>query len=188
MNPFPVDADRGESPENDARATLIAGSAEGLAGELWMGGANAALGIPLDELDLTGAVLVDCAGELSPRLRRAGARVVPFVFPDLEAVPQRYPRLLALADELARLLRGGGARTPASDPTAPQGGSRLIVLCQQGMNRSALVSGLTLRAAGLDAPATMTLLRSGRPGCLTNQTFAALIEGTLDRDAGEVWQ
>ena len=163
----------------EPRVTLIAGAEAGLRAELWLGGANAAGGVALRAADLEGAILVDCAGEAPSTLREAAARVIPFVFPDLDAVPQRYARLLALAGELGAVLRGASAVAPpaAASGTAPR---RLYVLCQQGLNRSALVSGLALRAAGLGAQETLALLRRRRPGCLTNQTYAALISGELD--------
>lgn len=180
MNLLPADPLGFMRPDADPRATLIADIDEGLPVQLWMGGANAARGVPLSATDLHDAVLVDCAGELPPRLRAAAARVIPFVFPDLEAVPQRYARLLALADDLARFLQG---QTSAADPGPSEAAApkrRLYVLCQQGMNRSALITGLTLRAAGFRGEETLALLRARRPGCLTNLTYAGLIDGSVE--------
>ena len=145
-----------------------------------MGGANAASGTALHAASLAGSILLDCAGETPPLLREAAGRCISFVFPDLEAVPQRYPRLLTLTEELARLL--GGQAPVEADALILDGArvGRIYVLCQQGMNRSALVCGLTLRAAGFGGAEALAMLRTRRPGCLTNQTYAALISGALD--------
>lgn len=160
------------------RATLILEGVEaGLSVDLWMGGADSGLGEPIQRSTLSAACLIDCAGEAPAWLREAAAVWVPRVFADLEAIPDRYEALLELAADLALLLRGG---LPASSRLHLREGVQirhLYVLCQQGMNRSALLTGLVLRAAGMRGEAVVELLRQRRPGCLTNLTFQRLLGG-----------
>ena len=132
--------------------------------EVWVGGAHAAGGERIEDAHLDGAWLVDCSGDLPADFAALAARHIPRVFADTEAIPANYDRILALAAELAALL--------AAETGAPE---RLYVLCQQGMNRSALVAGRLLRALGASPEATIEAIRRGRPGALSNVTFVRLI-------------
>jgi len=60
---------------------------------------------------------------------------------------------------------------------AVRGGKKVLVSCAQGINRSGLLTALTLREltgmSGLDA---VRLIRRKRPGALSNESFVALLE------------
>lgn len=168
LYPSNISAGSGRSCEaNKPRATLILRSGpDGGSSELWMGGADSAIGDVVREEDLRGAYLIDCAAEMPARFREAAIRWLPCVFPDMEGMPACYPRLQSLAAELAPLFSGERRRgTP----------HRVYVMCQQGLNRSGLVTGLILRAAGMDAGAVLALLRHRRPGSLANLAYAELL-------------
>jgi hypothetical protein len=137
--------------------------------EIWMGGTHSLLGDEIDAEALTEAVVVDCSGELGEPYRSQAGRYVARVFLDLEAVPSAYPRIATLVHELAEAVTAG---TP-DDAGRPR---RIYVLCQQGMNRSGLVVGLLLRALGEEPERALTLIRELRPGALSNETFAGLVE------------
>ena len=130
---------------------------------LWMGGTDSVLGEPVPRAALGRALVVDCAGDLSPGYRSAAAAYIPRVFMDAEVVPFSYPQLAELVHELA------------AAASAPGQLDRIYILCQYGMNRSGLLTGLLLRALGEAAGAAIDLVRSTRPGALSNQTFTRLI-------------
>jgi len=60
---------------------------------------------------------------------------------------------------------------------AVRGGRKVLVSCALGINRSGLVTALTIREltglSGLDA---VRLIRRKRPGALSNESFVALLE------------
>ncbi len=135
--------------------------------EIWMGGSDSLLGEPISLEAIDDAHIVDLAGDLPEEFRRRAGRYIPRVFMDTEARPFSYPRLASLVQELAAAARGGG-------PTAAP--ARVYILCQYGMNRSGLLTGLLLRALGEQAVESVDLIRRLRPGALSNQTFVSLIE------------
>lgn len=137
-----------------------------LAAALWMGGSSSALGSVIGPEALARAVVVDCAGELSTAFRERAAVYLPCVFSDLEARPLRWEQIAALVSDVA-------ARVRRVEQSAEI--DRVIVVCQQGMNRSGLVTGLLLRALGEDAESAIARIRTERPGALSNETFVALI-------------
>jgi protein-tyrosine phosphatase len=51
-------------------------------------------------------------------------------------------------------------------------GERILVHCQMGLNRSALLAGLILVHYGVPGPAALAQLQARRPGALFNQHFA----------------
>ncbi len=53
---------------------------------------------------------------------------------------------------------------------------RVLTHCGMGLNRSALVAGLTLHKLGMPGPDVVTRLRERRPGALFNPQFAAFLE------------
>lgn len=134
--------------ETEPRATRI-DVVSGVQAELWVGGWLSAVGPELEARELGSAWIVDCSGELPGELRSAAALVIPSVFDDVEAVPPRLGHLHSLAEELGSTLERG---TPLDryEVEAPE---RVYVLCKQGLNRSAFVAGLILRA--LSHPAGM---------------------------------
>jgi hypothetical protein len=56
-----------------------------------------------------------------------------------------------------------------------EAGERVLVHCQMGLNRSALVAGLVLVYNGLTGPEAVTRLQARRPGALYNDVFAAYL-------------
>ena len=53
---------------------------------------------------------------------------------------------------------------------------RVLSHCGMGLNRSALVAGLTLHKLGMSGPEVITRLRARRPGALFNDQFAAFLD------------
>lgn len=158
-------------PEPRASRIPIPGRPD-LATELWMGGADALYGDRLHPDDLREAWLIDLAGDIPAAHRDACAHWLPRVFADIDGLPPGYERLTRLAESIAACLTGADAHDGWEHPATPP--ARLYVMCQQGMNRSGLLSGLILRALGVPAGEALAALAS-RPGALTNQTYARLV-------------
>lgn len=134
-------------------------------GRLWVAGALALEGEQLDLVVANGAWVFDCAGLVPERWAAQARRFLRWVFADLEQVPPKFARLLAICREWA-------AEMPREHP------SDVVVVCQYGLNRSAFVAGLLLREAGVPPEEAVARVRAGRPGALTNQTFAELVLGS----------
>lgn len=64
-------------------------------------------------------------------------------------------------------------------------GERVLVHCQMGLNRSALLAGLMLVYNGMRGADAMALLQAKRPGALYNEKFAAHLEA--QPPGGGVW-
>ncbi|MGE0544710.1 MAG: hypothetical protein AB7R89_31525 [Dehalococcoidia bacterium] len=145
--------------------------------ELWMGGANSLHGDLLLPTELCDAWLIDLAGEMPDEHRLACACWLPRVFADIETVPQHYERLDALARSIAASINGEAPRDPWPHPAEPP--RRVYIMCQQGMNRSGLLTGLILRALGVSTKDALATIAS-RPGALTNQTYLRLMHDWAD--------
>ena len=154
-------------PQHDAgtpRASLVATAmVRGREIEVWVGGAHTAIGLPITAESVKTAALVDCAGDLPLSLRTAALHFQPFVFLDVEERPSAFPRLVEIVDGLVR---------QCHEISGPR---QLHAVCTHGMNRSSLVAGLFLRRLGFDAEETVALIRSARPGALSNHSFVRLI-------------
>lgn len=163
-----------ETPKAEPRATRISLLPQPhLPTELWMGGAQSALGEPLDPAHLTGAWVIDCAGDMPDHYRAGAVWWLTQVFPDHEAMPDGWHTLAALARSIGRCLAGARTGSQAVHPVEPP--PRLFVFCNQGMNRSGLVMGRILRALGLDGEEALAVIRRHRPGAVNNLTFARLV-------------
>jgi hypothetical protein len=138
-----------------------------------MGGADSLYGERVSPDHLLGAWLIDLAGDMPEEYRSVCACWLPRVFADVEQVPHRYERLTALAGSVASCLLGESAAEGWPHPADPP--PRLYVMCQQGMNRSGLLSGLILRSLGVSLDDALSALAS-RPGVLTNQTYLRLLQ------------
>jgi len=158
-------------PEPRASRIPVVG-VERLATELWMGGANSLHGDLLRPADLERAWVVDLAGDLPADYRTAAACWLPRVFADVEQIPHAYQRLTSLAESIAACVTGSDGVDGWPHPTVPP--TRLYVMCQQGMNRSGLLTGLILRALGVSPEDALAAIAT-RPGALTNQTYIALV-------------
>jgi hypothetical protein len=160
-------------PTYEPRASriLVPGRRD-LTTELWMGGANSLHGDLLIPDELCDAWLIDLAGDMPDEHRLACAHWLPRVFADIEAVPQHYGRLDSLARSIAACIGGEAQYDSWPHPAEPP--LRVYVMCQQGMNRSGLFTGLILRALGVSTEDALTAIAS-RPGALTNQTYVRLL-------------
>ena len=165
----------------DLRATLI--PLPDVTAELWMGGSHTVVGEPIEAAQLAGCWLVDCAGELPAAIHSAAAAYIPRVFEDIEQTPPQYDRVLQLAGSLADVLRGGAVDLASGDPPRSDDASllererplRIYVLCKQGFNRSALMTGRIMRALGLPGELVVSELRRHRRGALANDAFERLL-------------
>jgi hypothetical protein len=145
---------------------------EDVAVEIWMGGTDSFFGEPMTLDGVEGAHIIDLVGDLPEPFRQRAWRYTPRVFMDAEMVPFSYPRLTSLVHEIASaVISDAGERPPGPEQTL-----RIYILCQYGMNRSGLLTGLLLRALGENAESAVGLIRASRPGALSNQTFVSLIE------------
>lgn len=159
--------------EVEPRATRIpVPKRDNLAVEIWMGGTDSFLGEPLTLDGVAGAHIVDLVGDLPEPFRKRAFRYIPRVFMDAEMVPFGYPRLTSLVHEIASAIIADVAEQQAGDERP----LKIYILCQYGMNRSGLLTGLLLRALGENADTAVTLIRESRPGALSNETFVTLIE------------
>ena len=150
-----------------ASLVLAAGEIPGVRTEVWMGGAHTAHGEELTAVSLSTSWLIDCAGDIDRSYRALTSRWLACVFPDLDGPltsPQRISEVVS--ESLAAVLEGNGS--------APE---RLYVMCQHGMNRSGLVSGLILRGLGMDPRETIERIRLARPGALANDHFRRILLG-----------
>ncbi|MCK9518415.1 MAG: hypothetical protein M0R74_05210 [Dehalococcoidia bacterium] len=142
--------------------------------ELWMGGANALHGELLEPGRLADTWIIDLAGDLPDTHREAAGLWLPRVFTDSETEPSNFDRLCDLAESVAAALTGAPAVPGWPHPSEPP--SRLYVMCQQGLNRSGLVTGLILRALGHSVEETLAAIATRR-GALNNQTYVRLLRG-----------
>jgi hypothetical protein len=165
-----------DSDTLDVRASRIPIPLDGLTGELWVGGSYTLLGKPLDDDDLRESWLVDCAGELPPDYLARASGSIMRVFGDIDEVPTTYKRIELLAHQIASQLRGEVSDRAAPEDALPDSTpAHIYVLCKQGMNRSALLAGRVMRLLDVPAAQTVELLRTQRPGALSNQSFVDLI-------------
>jgi hypothetical protein len=141
--------------------------------------------VPIDDAGLLW--LGPACNDWSPVVARHGLTAVV----DLEAgldsgIPARPDGVIYLyfpfADaELPTLRRLHAVARLAADLV--QGGERVLVHCQMGLNRSALVAGLILVHNGMTGAAAVERLQERRPGALYNETFCTYL-GQLPAGGG----
>jgi len=148
-----------------ASLLLAAGEAANRHTEIWMGGAHSLVGETLEVSALSTSWLIDCAGDIDHAYRRATARFVACVFPDLDGPLASSNRVAGVVEEVL-------AATTQSNGSAPE---RVYIMCQHGMNRSGLVSGLVLRGLGIEGREAVNRIRLARPGALANEYFRHLL-------------
>ncbi|MDZ7729344.1 MAG: hypothetical protein U5Q44_14795 [Dehalococcoidia bacterium] len=159
-------------PPREERATPHAslivepGELPGIDTGIWMGGAHSQMGKPVSPARLSTGWLLDLAGEVPEDLRRLAQREESVVFADIDAHPAAWDRLTGIASEWAEHLRAGHMDSRPSD---------VFVVCQYGMNRSGLGTGLLLRALGIDAEEAVRRIMLARPGALSNATYRRLV-------------
>ena len=148
------------------RATLLVagGTFPGIGTSVWMGGAQSHTGDEMLPAALAAAWVFDAAGEMPPGLRGATGVWLPCVFADLDSVPLHLDRIHATVRRAADAMRA-----PDQTPEA------IYSVCQYGMNRSGLLAGLLLCELGMGGDEAVALIRSRRPGSLSNQAFERII-------------
>lgn len=137
-----------------------------------MGGANALHGDPLEPDTLADAWIIDLAGDMPDAHREAAGLWLPRVFTDSETEPSNFDRLCDLAGSVAAAIVGEPGDLQWPHPPEPP--ARLYVMCQQGLNRSGLVTGLILQALGHSVEETLSAIATRR-GALNNQTYVRLL-------------
>lgn len=142
---------------------LAAGEADNPATEVWMGGAHSLIGETLDAA-ISRSWVVDCAGDMPTAHRTSAGLWVACVFADIDGPLSPSLRLEEVVERASFAVR-----TPASAP------ERIYVMCTHGMNRSGLVTGLLLRALGIEGREAIDRIRLARPGALSNQHFHNLV-------------
>jgi protein-tyrosine phosphatase len=108
--------------------------------------------------DMPNALLVDLSGSPDREAAAVAGRYIWWPFEDGPYIPEGIKAL-------ARYL----------EPEA-----RLVIRCDAGRNRSALLAGLVLVASGYEPDDALVLLRARRttarmPECLSNETFVAFL-------------
>ena len=147
------------------KATLVLGAGEAAnpRTSIWMGGAHSLAGEEWVDAELGSAWVIDCAGEIDQVYRAASGRWMACVFPDLDGP-------LSSSNRVADIVRDARAAITGDD--APE---RIYVMCQHGMNRSGLVTGLLLRALGVGPREAVERIRRARPGALANDAFRLMV-------------
>ena len=148
------------------RASLVLTAGElGSCSNIWMGGAHSHRGDEILHEALGGAWLIDTAGDMPTEHRAAALKMIACVFVDSEGVPSPFWRIEQTVEDAMNAARGESGPAPTD----------IYVVCQHGMNRSGLVTGLLLRQLGLEAGEAIDRIRRQRPGALSNHTFERLL-------------
>lgn len=150
-----------------ASLVLAAGEAANISTEIWMGGAHSHVGEDITHDTLRSSWVIDCAGEIDTAYRAATERWLACVFPDLDGP-------LASSNRVQEVVELTLASIANQDAPA-----RIYVMCQHGMNRSGLVTGLLLRGLGVDPRETVERIRRARPGALANDHFRLMVLGQV---------
>lgn len=152
-------------PEAPPRATLVLpAGARANRTAIWMGGAHSLGGVDVVVEQMREAWLVETAGDMPAAYHQTAARTLYCVFADIEEVPSVIERIHATAAAIAAASRLGAQAPPEA-----------YIVCSQGLNRSALVTGLVLRHLGIPGAEAIELIRRTRPGALTNSAFEKLV-------------
>lgn len=130
-----------------------------------MGGAHTPRGEELVAARLERSWVIDCAGDIDRSYRSLTNRWVACVFPDIDGRPAAELLISTVVREAAAAIESGPGAAP----------ERIYVMCQHGMNRSGLLSGLILRSLGLDVESAIQRIRKARPGALANDGFVDML-------------
>jgi hypothetical protein len=148
-----------------ASLVLAAGEAGNPGTEVWMGGARSYIGDHVSESLVAASWLVDCAGDMPTAHRTAAGLWVACVFADHDGPLPPSLRIDQVVADAARAAQGEHHQPPR----------RIYVMCTHGMNRSGLVTGLILRALGVDGVEAVDRIRLARPGALSNLHFRDML-------------
>lgn len=130
-----------------------------------MGGAHSLAGEAWVEQELQSSWVIDCAGEIDRSFRALTARWLACVFPDLDGPLSSSNRVAHVVQEALEAIARPAGKAP----------ERLYIMCQHGMNRSGLVTGLVLRGLGVPPRETIERIRLARPGALANDHFRLMV-------------
>ena len=106
------------------------------------------------------SAVIDLEAGLDAGIPAHPDRLIYVYFPFLDEDVPTLHKLHAVARLGAELVRGR---------------ERVLVHCQMGLNRSALVAGLVLVHNGMSGADAVTRLQERRPGALYNETFATYL-------------
>ena len=113
---------------------------------------------PLEEHGID--TVIDLDGGLDHCIPTVPNHVLYLYYPIYDEDLPNLDKLGAIADLAASLIRSG---------------HRVLSHCGMGLNRSALVAGLTLCRLGMSGPDAVARLRACRPGALFNERFAEFL-------------
>lgn len=150
---------------DSARASQLvaAGELAGLRANIWMGGSHSHVGELVSAAPLQNSWIIDCAGVMPAWYREQVGRWVACVFEDVESRPSRLWHIEEVANEAAAAV------------ASESGPSDIIIVCQHGMNRSGLMSGMLLKAMGFAGDDAVSRIMERRPGSLSNLTFRQIL-------------
>jgi protein-tyrosine phosphatase len=114
---------------------------------------------PIRETGIT--AVIDLDGEVDHGIPSVPNQMLYIYFPIFDDDLPNLEKLHAVARLAASLV---------------QRGERVLSHCGLGLNRSALVAGLTLTYLGLSGPEAVERLRAKRPGALFNDNFANYLQ------------
>ncbi|MEP6871985.1 MAG: hypothetical protein ABI939_09065 [Anaerolineaceae bacterium] len=148
------------------RASLLLNAGEfSSRSNIWMGGAHSHRGDEIRHEALGEAWLIDTAGDMPAEHRAAALRTIACVFVDSEGVPSPFSRIENAVADAMNAARAESGPAPTD----------IYIVCQHGMNRSGLVTGLLLQKLGLGADEAIDRIRLHRPGALSNHTFERML-------------
>lgn len=158
------------SVDSPHASLLVApGELPGLRASIWMGGAHSHVGTEITPAAATRAWFLDCAGDMPALYRQASRRWIQNVFADLDHRPPNLHFIEQNVRDMAMAVQHpvhGGVHAPPDD---------VYILCQHGMNRSGLVSGLLLRALGMTGDDALRRITARRVGSLSNLAFRDIV-------------
>jgi len=135
---------------------LHTGATELLHDRLWLGGITAFTQVP--HLDL----FIHCAGEIEPNVPNAASEIIWLKLDDSRPITTKELSLAyAAASRAADEIRAG---------------HKVLISCAHGINRSALVAGLTLKQLGWTGERAIRLMRRRRSKwILPNQEYVSIL-------------
>ncbi|MEO8538888.1 MAG: protein-tyrosine phosphatase family protein [bacterium] len=148
-----------------ASLVLPSGELADVRTEIWMGGAHSNVGESFRGPLLADSWVIDCAGEIDATFRAATKKWLACVFPDLDGPLSSSNRVAEVVRMALDSIASGGESSP----------ERIYIMCQHGMNRSGLVTGLILRGLGMPPRETVERIRAVRPGALANDYFRLMV-------------
>jgi protein-tyrosine phosphatase len=113
------------------------------------------------------SAVIDLEGEIDHGIPTVPGQMLYIYFPIYDDELPNLQKLHAVAKLAASLVERG---------------ERVLSHCGLGLNRSALVAGLTLTYLGMSGEEAVRLLREKRPGALFNEKFADYLQSISPSD------